>query len=87
MCLLCCASAGSSALAEMPDGSSSTDKLYSCTQCLKHFSSLGSLTQHMNIHTNKCKCTECGRCFNCEQHLTDLRRIHSGDKTILMQYF
>jgi len=43
---------------------------------------LGTSTQlaHMNIHTDKYKCTECGTCCRSSAELTDHSRIHSGEK-------
>ena len=38
------------------------DKLYSCTQCEKRYSSQHALSLHMNIHQGKFKCAECGKC-------------------------
>ena len=34
----------------------------------------------MNIHSSKYKCSECGKCFNCNADLTVHRRTHSGQK-------
>ena len=56
------------------------EKLYSCIQCEKRYSSSGGLRQHMNIHRGKYKCTECGRCCGSQNDLDVHRRSHSGEK-------
>jgi len=53
---------------------------YSCPQCEKRCSSLGAVYNHMNIHSGKYKCAECGRCFGSNNHLAEHRRRHSGEK-------
>ena len=56
------------------------DKLYSYTQCEKRFTTQDCLCRHMNVHSSKYKCSECGKCFSSKQHLTVHRRSHSGEK-------
>ena len=46
-------------------------QLYTCSQCGKHFSSPKSICAHMNFHTSKFKCTECGRCCEDGSKLTE----------------
>ena len=53
---------------------------YSCSQCEKRYSSSGALCHHMNMHSGKYKCTECGRCCTDKHNLAVHRRIHSGEK-------
>ena len=53
---------------------------YSCNLCEKRFSSQSILCNHMNIHTGKYKCTECGKCCLSNKHLAIHRRSHSGEK-------
>ena len=36
--------------------------VYICSECQKRSSTKQILMQHMNIHTDNYKCTECGRC-------------------------
>jgi len=48
--------------------------LYSCSQCQN------ALSAHVNIHTGKYKCTECGRCCKKSSELAVHRRSHSGQK-------
>ena len=40
----------------------SREKLSSCSQGEQCFNSLSYLTSHVNIHSSKYKCTECGKC-------------------------
>ena len=54
--------------------------VYSCSQCMKSFSSQSSLRSHMNIHRGKYKCTECGKCCRDRSKLAVHRRSHSGEK-------
>jgi len=42
-------------------------QLYSCTLCEKVFTSQQCLKIHMNVHSSKYKCTECGKCFRSNQ--------------------
>jgi len=56
------------------------ENVYSCTQCEKRFTTQSYLIQHMNVHTSKYKCSECGKCCQHNQALTQHRRIHSGEK-------
>jgi len=58
----------------------SGEEPYSCGECEKRFSSRSGLCLHMNIHSEKFKCTECGRCCHSSQHLEEHSRIHSRDK-------
>jgi len=52
----------------------------SCTQCEKRFLNQHYLKIHMNVHSSKYKCTECGKCCHSSQALTVNRRSHSGEK-------
>ena len=56
------------------------EELYSCTQCEKHFATRNYLRKNMNAHSNKYKCTECGKCCQNNQALTLHKRVHSGEK-------
>jgi len=38
------------------------------------------LTSHMNVHTSKYKCSDCGKCCQNNLALTVHRRTHSGEK-------
>ena len=54
---------------------------YSCTWCRKRFLYRSNLYQHMNIHTGKHKCTDCGECCRSNHDLVlHRRRHHSGQK-------
>ena len=54
--------------------------LYSCSQCQKGFLTVTALSAHVNIHTSKYKCTECGKCCESSGVLAVHRRSHSGQK-------
>jgi len=56
------------------------EKLYSCSQCEKRFTTQQYLKIHMNVHSSKYKCTESGKCFSSNHKLTVHRRSHSGEK-------
>jgi len=58
----------------------STEYLYLCSQCDTRFSTHKNMRQHMNNHTSKFKCTECGRCFPDDSKLAIHRRSHSGER-------
>jgi len=53
---------------------------YVCDHCKKRFLSKSSLIEHMNIHMDNYKCTECGKCCQSGNKLTEHRRSHSGEK-------
>jgi len=53
---------------------------YSCSECKKRFLSPQNRCDHVNIHTAKYKCTECGKCCKSSAKLTIHRRSHSGEK-------
>jgi len=57
-----------------------TGKLYSYSQCEKQYKTLKHLKQHMNVHSSKYKCDECGKCFVSNSKLTLHRQNHSGEK-------
>ena len=60
--------------------SQATDSTYCCPHCEISFLSQHSLVLHMNIHSVKYKCTECGRCCHSSYYLAVHRRSHSGEK-------
>ena len=58
----------------------SSQNSYSCHECKKCFSTANGWSIHMNIHSDKYKCSVCGkRCYS-RQSLTGHRRTHSGEK-------
>jgi len=61
--------------------SSLGEKLYSCSQCEKRFSAQKKLRRHMNIHTSRYKCRECGRCCQSNNALVVHWRSHSEEKS------
>ena len=54
----------------------------SCIRVLsvRRFITQSYLMRHMNGHTSKYKCSECGKCFQHNEALTKHSRIHSGEK-------
>ena len=58
-------------------------KFYSCTQCEKRFLCQTNLYAHMNIHTGKYKCSECGKCCRNNHDLAvHSRRHYSAEKLL-----
>ena len=56
---------------------------YSCAQCKKRFRFRTSLCYHMNIHTGKYRCTECGKCCGNNRDLVlHSRQYHSGKELL-----
>jgi len=58
------------------------ENFYPCTQCEKRFSTRSARSRHMNIHTEKYMCTECGRCCLNTNDLAMHARSHSREKPI-----
>ena len=56
------------------------EKSYSCAECNKRFSYLRGLQKHMNVHTDKYRCPDCGKCCQSGIDLVNHRRTHSGEK-------
>jgi len=56
------------------------EKVYSCDECGKRYSSSVALYQHKNIHSGKFKCTECGKCCISAYALAKHSIFHSGEK-------
>jgi len=54
--------------------------VYLCSQCEKRFSAPHDLYHHMNVHTSRYTCTECGECCRSSSDLAVHRRSHSGEK-------
>ena len=57
-------------------------KIFECRWCKKHFLNYHCLRTHMNIHTHKYKCFECGECFQGNRRLAEHKRRHSGEKPL-----
>ena len=58
------------------------DSRVSCEYCGKSFSSTGTLTRHMIMHTDEKPyvCEQCGKAFWQKSTLENHRRIHSGER-------
>jgi len=52
------------------------ETLFECHQCKRYFASYAYLRKHMNVHSSKFKCTECGKCCQTNHMLTVHRRSH-----------
>ncbi|XP_073540681.1 gastrula zinc finger protein XlCGF66.1-like [Phyllobates terribilis] len=60
----------------------STDKIFACSDCGKHFKKNLSLSMHKRIHNDErpFSCSECGKCFTKKSVLVEHQRIHTGEK-------
>ncbi|XP_069611044.1 zinc finger protein 420-like [Ranitomeya imitator] len=60
----------------------STGKIFSCSECGKHFKKNLSLSVHKRIHNDErpFSCSECGKCFTKKSVLVEHQRIHTGEK-------
>ena len=58
------------------------EKLYSCDQCSKRFSTLTTLQQHARIHTweKPFGCPHCIKAFSCSSNLRTYMRVHTWEK-------
>ncbi|XP_075034480.1 uncharacterized protein LOC142095435 [Mixophyes fleayi] len=58
------------------------NKLFSCSECGKHFSSKQSLDVHLKSHTwiNTITCAECGKVFPHSSRYLAHMRVHTGEK-------
>ncbi|XP_069837833.1 zinc finger protein OZF-like [Dendropsophus ebraccatus] len=57
-------------------------KMFTCSECGKHFKKNLSLLMHRRIHNNErpYSCLECGKCFTKKSVLVEHQRIHTGEK-------
>ncbi|XP_075698611.1 uncharacterized protein LOC142663712 [Rhinoderma darwinii] len=57
-------------------------KIFTCTECGKHFKTILNFSAHKRIHRNEkpFSCSECGKCFNHKSDLVRHQRIHTGVK-------
>jgi len=60
--------------------SQEADSTCCCPHCEKSLSCQRALKKHMNIHSGKYKCTECGKCCEDGSKLAIHRRCHSGEQ-------
>ncbi|KAM3913862.1 uncharacterized protein RB166_019025 isoform 2-T2 [Leptodactylus fuscus] len=71
-----------------PDQSQTTkaaghrDKMFTCTECGRHYKNIFNLSMHMRMHRNErpFSCTECGKCFTKKSILNEHQRVHTGEK-------
>ncbi|XP_073415667.1 uncharacterized protein [Dendrobates tinctorius] len=61
------------------------EKLFSCSECGKYYSSKSSLVIHQRSHTREklYSCSECGKCFTEKSYLVKHQIIHTGEKPFL----
>lgn len=60
----------------------SPEKMYSCSECLKSFSTKTYLNQHELVHTDERRheCTYCEKRFKQKSHLQQHVRKHTGER-------
>ncbi|KAM8924014.1 uncharacterized protein RCH25_008776 [Pelodytes ibericus] len=62
-------------------GPTTSERMYSCSQCAKCFISNSDLLKHQSVHREKkLSCSDCGKCFTRISHLVVHQRIHTGEK-------
>ncbi|KAM4034522.1 uncharacterized protein ACNLHF_021161 [Anomaloglossus baeobatrachus] len=60
----------------------SLDKIYTCSECGKCFTTKLFLLRHQKMHSKKIlySCSDCGKCFIHKSERTRHERIHTGEK-------
>ncbi|XP_056388372.1 uncharacterized protein LOC130283193 [Hyla sarda] len=58
------------------------DKIFTCSECGKHYKNIFNLSMHMRMHRNErpFSCSECGKCFTKKSILVEHQRVHTGEK-------
>ncbi|KAG9465231.1 hypothetical protein GDO78_018640 [Eleutherodactylus coqui] len=58
------------------------DKIFTCSECGRHYKNIFNLSMHMRIHRNErpFSCSECGKCFTKKSILVEHQRVHTGEK-------
>ncbi|XP_073521115.1 uncharacterized protein [Phyllobates terribilis] len=58
------------------------DKIFTCSECGKHYKNIFNLSMHMRMHRNErpFSCSVCGKCFTKKSILVEHQRVHTGEK-------
>ncbi|XP_056388371.1 oocyte zinc finger protein XlCOF7.1-like [Hyla sarda] len=58
------------------------DKIFTCSECGRHYKNIFNLSMHMRMHRNErpFSCSECGKSFTKKSILVEHQRVHTGEK-------
>ncbi|XP_073542310.1 uncharacterized protein [Phyllobates terribilis] len=68
--------------ANKQDSGDKREKIFTCSECGRHYKNIFNLSMHMRMHRNErpFSCSECGKCFTKKSILVEHQRLHTGEK-------